>query len=257
MYERKVKNIGYAVGRWPLSPKKPTIVFIHGSIGTSILWKHQIDYLAAYVNTVALDLPGHGRSSGLGMDIVEDYAAVVSDFIDAIEIPTPIPCGLSIGGAIVLQLILEQNTNFQAAILVNTGARLRVKPAILDVIEKDYQTYVDSIITLGISEKTDPKKITPIIAETAKCRSDVAYGDFKACDRFDVMERLPDITCSVLVLTAEEDKLTPPKYGLYMKEHIKNVSLFNIKDAGHLSPMEKPEELNQAILDFLNQKKLI
>lgn len=79
---------------------------------------------------------------------------------------------------------------------------------------KDYQTYVDSIITLGISEKTDPKKITPIIAE--------------------------------------EDKLTPLKYGLYMKEHIKNTSLFNIKDAGHLSPMEKPEELNQAILNFLN-----
>ncbi|MDP3286478.1 MAG: alpha/beta hydrolase, partial [Desulfobacterales bacterium] len=59
------------------------------------------------------------------------------------------------------------------------------------------------------------------------------------------------------ILTAEDDKLTPPKYGLYMKEQIKNSSIINIKEAGHLSPLEQPEAFNMAIIGYLKQEKLI
>jgi len=58
-------------------------------------------------------------------------------------------------------------------------------------------------------------------------------------------------------LTAEDDNLTPPKFGVYMKEHIRNTSMVNIKDAGHLSPLEQPEAFNKAVTDFLKQEKLI
>ena len=129
MIENKAGKIAYVAGRWPLDPEKPTIVFIHGSGGSSALWENQVDALKTHVNTIAIDLPGHGKSSGPGLDRVEDYSAAVADFIETAGIPAPIPCGLSIGGAIVLQLILEHKTRFKAAILVNTGARLRVMPS--------------------------------------------------------------------------------------------------------------------------------
>jgi len=257
MHEGNAKNIGYVAGRWPLDPDKPTLVFIHGSGGSSVLWEKQIDELKADVNTIALDLPGHGRSSGSGMDSVEEYCEAVADFIETVEIPGPVPCGLSIGGAIVLQLILEHKARYKAAILVNTGARLRVMPAILETIKKDYEKYLSTIPVFAASEKTDPRKLASLMADTAKCNPETAYGDFKACDRFDVVDQLSAITSPVLILTAEDDNLTPPKFGVYMKEHIRNTSMVNIKDAGHLSPLEQPEAFNKAVTDFLKQEKLI
>ena len=257
MHEGNVKNIGYVAGNWPLDPGKPTIVFIHGSGGSSALWEKQVDPLKADVNTIAIDLPGHGRSKGPGMDSVTEYCAAVADFIETTGIPVPIPCGLSIGGAIVLQLILEHKTRFKAAILVNTGARLRVMPLLFETIKNDYKGYLNSIPVFAASGKTDPEKIASLMAESAKCLPEVAYGDFTACDRFNVMEMLPSITTPVLILTAEDDKLTPPKYGLYMKEQINNASFTEIKDAGHLSPLEQPEAFNRAVVDFLRNQKLI
>ncbi|MDP3286262.1 MAG: alpha/beta fold hydrolase [Desulfobacterales bacterium] len=257
MIENKAGKIAYIAGRWPPDPEKPTIVFIHGSGGSSVLWEKQVDELKTHVNTIALDLPGHGRSSGPGTDSVAEYCGVVADFIETLEIPRPVPCGLSIGGAIVLQLILEHKARYKAAILVNTGARLRVMPAILETIKKDYERYLSTIPAFAASEKTDPRKLSSLMADTAKCNPETAFGDFKACDRFDVIDKLSAIIAPVLILTAEDDKLTPPKFGVYMKEHIRNASMVNIKDAGHLSPLEQPEAFNKVVTDFLKQEKLI
>jgi pimeloyl-ACP methyl ester carboxylesterase len=71
------------------------------------------------------------------------------------------------------------------------------------------------------------------------------------------MEKLSSITTPILILTAEDDNLTPPKYGLYIKEQIKNSSIINIKEAGHLSPLEQPEAFNMAVIDYLKRAKLI
>jgi pimeloyl-ACP methyl ester carboxylesterase len=256
MHEGIVKNIGFIAGSWPLDPEKPTLVFIHGSGGSSALWEKQVESIKE-ANTIALDLPGHGRSGGKGMDRVEDYSAAVADFIETAGIPYPVPCGLSIGGAIVLQLILEHKSRFKAAILVNTGARLRVMPLLFETIKNDYKGFLSSIPVFAASGKTAPEKIASLMADSAKCPQEAAYGDFTACDRFNVTERLSSIITPVLILTAEDDKLTPPKYGLYMKDHINDASITDIKDAGHLSPLEQPEAFNRAVIDFLRRKNII
>jgi pimeloyl-ACP methyl ester carboxylesterase len=257
MFIKTSNHIAYVVGRWPLDPAKPTILFIHGSGGSSALWENQVDLLAAHVNTIAVDLPGHGESNAPGLDRVEDYSAAVAHFIEAAGIPAPIPCGLSMGGAIVLQLLLDHTSSFKAAILVNTGARLRVQPFVFEAINNDYKGYLSSVPAFAASGKTDPMKLASFMTESAKCPPKVAYDDFTACNRFNVMEKLSSITTPVLILTAEDDKLTPPKYGSYMKEHIKNASLNEIKDAGHLSPIEQTEAFNMAVIDYLKKEKLI
>jgi pimeloyl-ACP methyl ester carboxylesterase len=60
----------------------------------------------------------------------------------------------------------------------------------------------------------------------------------------------------VLVITAEEDRLTPTKYGIFLEEKIAKASRVHIQDAGHLVPAEKPEEINMAIEDFLDRTAL-
>jgi pimeloyl-ACP methyl ester carboxylesterase len=84
-------------------------------------------------------------------------------------------------------------------------------------------------------------------------RRDFVLGNFKACDSFDVTEKLSLIEVPVLVLTGNDDNVTPLKYGTFLEKNIKNAKLVNIEDAGHLSPIEKPNEVNRSIHDFLSQ----
>ena len=256
MRQREANGIAYVSSGWPLDEAKPTLIFIHGAGGSHVLWEGQIDALAKRANTVAVDLPGHGKSAGEGMDTIDDYARAVAAFTRAIDAPKPIPCGLSMGGAITQQLLLDHPDVCCAGILIGTGARLRVMPIILKTIEEDFSAYVDSFISFAASKKTDPARLRSVAEATATSSPRVAHGDFKACDAFDVMERLPSIEAPVLVITSEEDKLTPPKYGIFLEEKIRNASRVHIRDAGHLVPAEKPEELNQAILAFLDRTGL-
>jgi len=253
MESRISGSLGFTTGSWPPHANKPTIVFIHGSSQNRLFWRPQIQALADVANTVAIDLPGHGTSPGSGNDHVADYARAVMDFIDEVNIPHPIPCGLSLGGAITLQLLIDHGERFPAGILMNTGARLKVNPLIFGTIQKDFNKFVESVLVMGISKKSDAEALWPLIQETSACVPEVALGDYQACNRFDVMDRLQFIKTPVLVLTASDDVLTPAKYGLYMGEKIAGAIMHSIEDAGHLSPLEKPDEVNNAIRHFLQQ----
>ena len=253
METRKINGIGYTAAKWPLDAAKATIVFIHGAGGTGNFWHPQVEGLAGAANTVALDLPGHGQSDGSGHDKIEDYARAAADFIEAIEAPNPIPCGFSMGGAITQQLLLDHPDQARAGILISSGATMKVGQAIFDSIENDYNGFVGFIWKLAASKKTDPELVRPFREDFLNVKADVAHGDFRACNRFDVSDRLSSIAVPVLVVTAEEDKLTPPKYGEVLGKGIKNASRTHISDAGHIVSMEKPDEINKTILRFLDQ----
>jgi pimeloyl-ACP methyl ester carboxylesterase len=250
---REMGGIGFTSGRWPLDPEKPTLIFIHGAASNNAFWKSQVTYFSEIMNTVAIDLPGHGTSQSPGKDKISDYAAAVLDFIDMIQAPGPIPCGLSMGGAITQQLLVSHGNRFPAGILINTGARLKVTPLIFETIEKNYNDFVKTIFTFAISGKSNAEKLRPEIEASTICQPAVASGDFRACDGFNVTDALGLIEVPVLVLTANDDKLTPVKYGTFLANSIKNAELVTIQDAGHFSPIEKPLEVNQAIHDFLNR----
>lgn len=252
MIQEKIAGIAFAAGHWPPDPQKPTLLFIHGSGENGVLWENQVDALGNEANTVAIDLPGHGRSDGPAMDEIVDYARAVADFIDAAGLPRPVPCGLSIGGAVAQQLLLDYPDRVCAGILVNTGARLRVMPAIFESIEKDYSGFVGMTAQIGASPKTDSARLAAVIQATAQCPPEVTAGDFRACDRFDVMDRLGEIAQPVLVVSAEEDKLTPPKYGDFLEKRIAGARRAHIADAGHLAPAEQPEAFNEAVAAFLD-----
>jgi pimeloyl-ACP methyl ester carboxylesterase len=134
MQEKEINGFGFVAGSWPLDTEKSTIVFIHGSGGSANYWKAQVQGLSERVNTVAVDLPGHGRSGKNGKNTIADYAQTMVEFIDAADIPRPIPCGLSIGGAIVQQLLLDFSKQFEAGILIGTGAKLKVLRICGDVV---------------------------------------------------------------------------------------------------------------------------
>jgi pimeloyl-ACP methyl ester carboxylesterase len=256
MEELKAGKFGYLSAAYPLDPGSATLVFIHGAGGSSAMWTAQLEGLAERTNAVAIDLPGHGRSDGPGRNTVADYAKAVVEFILAAEIMRPVPVGLSMGGAIVQQLMLDSPELFAAAILISTGAKLKVMPQIFEAISKNYPDYVNMIGKFSASPKTDPALLGPYLAEAAKCKPEIVTADFRACDAFDVLERIAGIDAPVLVISGADDQLTPPKYADFIAGKIVGAKRAVIEAAGHLAPVEKPAEVNQAIIGFLDENGL-
>ena len=74
---------------------------------------------------------------------------------------------------------------------------------------------------------------------------------FAMRSRDDYGDELAGITVPTLIVVGEHDALTPPSGAKAMADAIPNAKLVVIPDAGHLSPMERPEPVNDAIRGFL------
>ena len=135
--------------------------------------------------------------------------------------------------------------------LVGTGVRLRVFPEILEGIMKDKKKTLRSIIEFAISKNAPDSLKKGCFDEMMKCRAEVIYRDFSACDHFNATNALNTINTPALIVCGTDDILTPPKYSRYLHESIKGSELVLIKDAGHMVMLEKPEEVNKAILKFV------
>lgn len=154
------------------------------------------------------------------------------------------------GGAIVLDLLIR-GVPSAGGILINTGARLRVMEAIFDIIRNDFSAFPDRLSELALSPSADRETLAPLVRSVVSCTAETARRDFTACNRFDVRNHLSAIRTPVLVLGAEDDTTTPPRYAVYLKDHIPGAILEMVNGAGHLSPIETPEALNTAISNFM------
>ncbi len=251
MHSAKQSGIVYITGPPASPPGGPSIIFLHGSGLAGVFWHHQVSALADAMTTVAIDLPGHGRSDAPALDSVTAYAAAVMTFIRACGFSKPIPCGLSLGGAIALQLLLDYPGEFAGGILIGSGARLRVRPEIFDLIARDYTGFVAATGPLAASPRTAADVLGPVQALTAACSPATTAADYRACDRFDVMDRLGEIHLPVLVIGGADDGLTPVKYADYLARHINAAQRVIIPRAGHLAPVEQPAAVSDAIRDFV------
>jgi len=252
MEKRRLAGIGFLAGRWPLHPAKPTIVFIHGAGFTDVLWRRQVAALGDQANCIALDLPGHGASEGPGRERIADYAESVYGFVHGIAAPRPFLCGHSMGGAVALRLAIDHGDRFAGVALLNTGARLRVAPEILEAITRDYDAYVASLPDFAASPNTRRSMLEPLLREACGHEDPaVVAGDFRACDAFDVMGELWRVQVPTLAVAGEDDQVTPPKFSRYLAEHIAGAELQSIAHAGHLAPLEQPDAVTGVISRFL------
>ncbi len=252
MEKREINDIGFITGAWPLDPIKPTLVFIHGAGGAGDFWQAQVEGLSERANTVAVDLPGHGSSRAPGRQTIEAYARDVIEFMSPMDLPNPIACGVSMGGAITLQLLLDYPQQFRAGILLNTGARLKVAPVIFDTIENNFDEYLKMIGKLVASKGADPRHLERFREIAAACGPQVTRGDFKACNQFNAIQRLGSITLPVLIVSAEDDRLTPPKYAEFLEQNIAGATRVHFRNAGHILSVERPDALNRAVIRFLD-----
>jgi len=249
-----VTEVRYLTGPSGLRPGRPTLVFIHGAGGSARTWEHQLFDLDPVANTLALDLPGHGASDPPGRETVSEYASAVIGLLDRLAPPDPVPVGLSMGGATTQTLLLENPGRFPRAVLVSTGAKLAVLPLIFDKLANDFPGYLDLMGKFAFSKAASETMKQEVLDDTAKQDPAIISQDFRACQAFDVRAQLAEIKSRVLVLSGQDDFLTPPKFSDTLANTIPGARLVRYPDCGHMIPNEKRAELAEALREFLTER---
>ncbi len=210
-----------------------------------MLWRLQ---LLHFKGSLAVELPGH--PTGTGYSTIEDYASSVEEHIRKEAVKEPVLIGHSMGGGIAITLALA-NFKLAGLVLVGTGARLRVHPALLSKVNENYEEASKLIATWSVSPSSDPVIAERIAQELLRMNPQVTYGDFMACDKFDRMNDVQKITCKTLIVVGEDDRMTPVKYSQYLHQKISGSKLVVIPGAGHSVMLEKHRSFNAAVEAFL------
>ena len=233
------------------------VLCIHGSGGTSEVWKAQLSRLASDRPVAALDLSGHGESDDIDADPGWSALSAYADDVLAVaeETDARVLMGNSLGGAVALHVALRRDYDLDALVLTGTGARLAVLDDLLAWLDDDaeFERAVD-FLHGGDCLFHDPDGRTVEFSKEAMraVGREVVRRDFRTCHGFDVRGRLGGIDVPALAIVGEHDRLTPPHYHEYLAAELPRGEYASIEDAAHLAMLESPDAFNDAVTSFLD-----
>ena len=234
------------------------VLFLHGFGGDLNNWLFNQPAVAEGRRAIALDLPGHGGSTKeVGDGDVGSLTNAVCDFLDALKIAKAHLVGHSLGGAVSLDMALNHPDRVASATLVcpaGLGPEISME-------------YIDGFMTTGRARKlrpilemlvADPKLVTnEMVEDVLKFKRldgvDAALNKIAtACfaggrQALQLTPKLGGLKVPVQVVWGEQDRIVPASHGNGLPAAIK---VTRFADAGHLTHMEKSNEVNELIRSF-------
>jgi pimeloyl-ACP methyl ester carboxylesterase len=242
----------YYFSHFEESRSLPPVILIHGAGGNYLHWPPALRRLPG-ARILAPDLPGHGKSAGIGRQSIADYARVIRDFMRAVTISKAILVGHSMGAAIALHLAIHNPRHVLALGLLGAGARMRVNPELLDNSASDatLPLALKFIERNAYGERADHRMKAQAMQQLAAVRPTVLHGDFLACNSFDEFASAGRARMPALVLCGDEDRFAPLRYSEYLAATMKKARLVRVEQAGHMVMLEKPETVSAALAEFI------
>lgn len=229
----------------------PTLLLLHAFPLDSRMWDAQRDALTqAGYHVLAPDLPGPDGENTLG--------AWAERVLGLTEGPL-VPVGVSMGGYLAFELWRRRRDRIAALALLDTRAeadtpesRAARDESIRVVCEEGVTELWEGLEGKLFSPATPPDTVArarEIALEQGPSRLRAALEAIR--ERPDSRPDLAAIDVPVLVIVGEDDAVTPPPAAEALAAAIPSAQLLRIPAAGHLSPLEAPERVNEALAKFL------
>jgi pimeloyl-ACP methyl ester carboxylesterase len=251
------------------------LLLIHGYGAGMWVWEKQIDVLSQSYRVYALDIIGHGFSDRPKIPYTpETYIHFLRDFMDGEGIEKATLIGNSMGGGMAWAMADLFPERVERLILINC-----IPPDILNKVNNEsFQTLVAikdipvlPYLVIASRNKrsiqwilrdcvSDIKLITPEILDRQyrlskiKGSTWVLYSTLThAGEALKLKDQLSLIQHPTLFIWGEKDHIFPPRIGETLHHTIPNSEFLKIENSGHIPMWETPDEVNRAILDFLNK----
>lgn len=233
------------------------------------MWRHQVS--ALHDNgwrTLALDPPGHGRSSGPGRAFTMDECAEAAlQILDASGIDTPVVYfGTSWGGFVAPRIVLRAPRRVSAMVLFNTSAEQGTS------FERTRAAALTKLMALGPLDKVTVRLIIAglLAPETQRRRPEIGT-DLAAhmltwdrrpfistvrsvlVDRDPILGALADVDVPALIVSGAQDRTLPSVHSERIAAHLPHARHIEVPGAAHLVALEQPDQANALIHGFLER----
>jgi pimeloyl-ACP methyl ester carboxylesterase len=239
------------------------VVLLHGFPFDRSMWREQAQALSGTCRVVAPDLRGLGETPlgdvNLTMgEMAEDVAAL----LDELNVERVLLGGLSMGGYVAFEFYRRFPRRVRALVLADTRpqadtdeARRTREETAQKVLREGMAPIADSMLPKLLSENTresEPDVVERVRAMMLGIEPAGAAAALRAMAvRRDQTDLLPSIDVHTLIVVGSEDPITPPSDAETMSEKIEGARLVRIEGAAHLSNVERPEEFNRALTEFV------
>lgn len=230
------------------------------------LWDAQIDYFARSHTVIAVDPPGHGRSSPLERQFTfGECAQCIVDILDHFELPWTYFAGNSWGAMIGATFSAGFPERVRAAVFMNGTAspasrRQRLEYRVLLFLVRMFggirPPLTRSVVHAFLgptSQRSRPDVVRRVLTIAQKNDPDSLIRAVRSVviERPDQRTAFASITCPTLVIAGREDRTFPLRELEAMAESIPGATLVVIDDAAHLVAAEVPDRVNAEIRAFL------
>jgi pimeloyl-ACP methyl ester carboxylesterase len=240
----------------------PAVLFLHGLGADATSWAFQFPPLIqAGMRPIAVDVPGFGKSDydGRGWG-VSRMAALTAGLMGELNTGPAYICGLSMGGTIAQQLVLDFPHLARKLILVSTFTVLRPESLgtwlyfaqrllLVHTVGLKYQA---PVVARHVFSAPEDELLRQELIERITSADPRAYrAAMRSLGWFDSRKRLKQIKIPVLVITGDRDQTVSPLRQKMLAEGIPGARQLVIAGAGHGVSVQKPVEFNLAMMDFL------
>lgn len=227
------------------------IVFLPGLLCNHTVFGPQTENLSQNYPIIVSELTGHDTVTGLARQVLESAPARFT------------LVGLSMGGYVAFEVLRQDPARVVRLVLFDTSARAdddltrRTRKGLIDLSRRGRFK--------GITQRLLPRLIHPDrLADAELTRSIMVMAEAIGRDAYlrqqtailnrpDSRSMLAGITCPTLVVCGRQDALTPLTRSEEIAAGIRGAQLQIIEDSGHLTTLEKPDEVNRILVRWLDR----
>ena len=248
-------------GTRPLDRHRPAIVFLHGAANDHSVWSLQSRYFAHHgFDTLAVDLPGHGRSAGPPLSSVEAIADWVPQLLDAAAVERATVVGHSLGALATLEAASRHAARIDRIALLGPAVPMAVSDVLLDAARANDPLAYELIV--GWSHST-ARLIggNPVpgmwMAGTAfrlmnRSRPDALHVDLVACHAYGGgLDAAANVRCPALLVLGARDLMAPTKSAQALIAALADKRVVTLPECGHAMMAEQPDAVLDALRGFV------
>jgi 3-oxoadipate enol-lactonase len=240
------------------------VVLLHGFPFDRSMWREQAQALSGMCRVVAPDLRGQGETPLGGATLtMGEMAEDVAALLDELGVERVVLGGLSMGGYVAFEFLRRFPPRVRALVLADTRpqadtdeARRTREETAQKVLREGMEPLTDSMLPKLLSAATregKPDVVERVRAMMLGTKPEGAAAALRAMAvRRDQTDLLPSIDVPTLIVVGGEDTITPPSDAEAMAAKIDGARLVRIEGAAHLSNVERPEEFNRALIEFVD-----
>ncbi|MFL6759977.1 alpha/beta fold hydrolase [Sphingomonas sp.] len=254
---RVATSMGHEIGYVEAGGGDATpIVFLHGVGSDKSVWHPQLTHFGRTRRSIAFDYPGYGDSDPAPEGTTrDDYAEAILSAMAALDIDRAHICGLSLGGVVAIAMHDSVPQRCASMILADTFA---VHPEGRAIYERslagslDLAAMAQARVDVLLAQPADPQ-VRREVVETMSRIDPAAYRiGAEAVWLADQRDRAAAIRVPTLVVCGDKDVITPPALSDALADLIPGARMALIAGAGHLANLEKPDEFNAILGQFID-----